>query len=289
MTTFVEAVRGLGLATMSAGEHHHVSDGWVGLDCPRCSPGAGKFRLGYNLAGGYLHCWVCGGLPLLDTLAALAGTDAGRVKDVLRDVPRQAKTQRPRGTLALPAGLGPLDAPHADYLIGRGFNPLELRKLWKIKGTGMLSDVPWRIFIPVHRRGELVSWTARSLGDGRRDKYHNARPDQESYPMKHTLYGIDHCRHGVIVHEGPTDVWRTGPGAAGTLGVSYSREQLALLTRYPIRVVCFDNEPDAQRRAARLCEQLAPWEGETYRVELDSPDPGSATPRETRLLRKVIE
>jgi DNA primase len=141
----------------------------------------------------------------------------------------------------------------------------------------------WRIWIPVHVRGELVTWTTRSIGDG---GYVSARPEEERTPIKHCLYGLDHCRHVAVVVEGPADVWKIGPGAVATFGVSYTQEQVALLAEIPIRVVCFDREVGAQRQATKLCRALEAHPGSTCRVELDAEDPGSASEEEVSALRK---
>lgn len=284
-----ELLRGWGVPFAEAGEHHHVSEGWLGLDCPRCSPRWGHYRLGYSLAGHYLSCWVCGHLPLIATVAELAGLHPGKVAEGMRGIVRSLPRRRPRGRLELPDGLGPLGPLQEAYLRGRGFDPPALRRLWRVKSIGWRGGpVAHRVFIPVHLRGEIVSWTARACVEGVRKKYHNAAPQQEAYPAKELLYGADHARHAVVVHEGPTDVWRTGPGAVATLGVAYTAAQLALIARYPVRAVCFDSEPEAQRRARRLCDDLACFPGQTHLVRLDAPDPGSAGPGEVRRLRRAF-
>lgn len=74
-----------------------------------------------------------------------------------------------------------------------------------------------------------------------------------------------------------------------TLGVLVTSAQIARLARYPVRVVCFDNEAGAQRRALALCRELSVFAGTTQNVVLDAADPGSAPPAETRALRRLIE
>ena len=54
------------------------------------------------------------------------------------------------------------------------------------------------------------------------------------------------------------------------------------------RVVCYDNSPDAQRRANELCEVLSVFPGETINVQLDTgDDPASADRAEIELLRRT--
>ena len=106
---------------------------------------------------------------------------------------------------------------------------------------------------------------------------------------KELLYGEDYCRGSVIIHEGPTDVWRTGPGAVALLGTGFTDAQVLRLSHYGLRIVCFDSEPAAQRRANKLCSLLDGFPGETINVVLDSKDPGSATPKEIAKLRKLLK
>jgi DNA primase len=161
-----------------------------------------------------------------------------------------------------------------------------MQRLWNAQGIGMSSQLPWRIFIPIELNGEMVSWTTRSINDyGLR--YISAKLTQESFPHKHLLYGEDYARHTVIIHEGPLDVWTVGPGAVGTLGTSYTRAQVVRMSKYLRRVVCFDNEPEAQRRARKLCDDLEPFEGETHNVILDAKDANTASAKEIRRLRRL--
>ncbi len=69
------------------------------------------------------------------------------------------------------------------------------------------------------------------------------------------------------------------------MGVVYSQEQLILMSKFPVRVIAFDSEPEAQRRADKLCRELAGFGGKTLRVELKADDPGSATDKEIKQLR----
>ncbi len=282
------ALKELGIHFLREGEHHHVSSGWLGFDCPRCSPHSGRYRLGLNLSGVYLSCWVCGHLPL-SVLSEVGGVGADAVRKAFKGVTRAfAQPKRPRGRLQLPLNVGPLQKQHRDYLSGRRLDVDSLRKLWKLKGTDHTGEPPWHVVVPVHHRGEVVSWTARSLDPQARTRYHNARPDQEAVPAKSLLYGADHARHAVSVHEGPADVWAVGPGAVAVMGLNYTREQLLLLASYPSRYVCFDNEPGAQARARRLCEDLAALPGQTSNVALESKDAGSAPDKELNQLRRLL-
>ena len=273
--------------------HNHARDGWLNFDCCWCGPsGAGKYHMGLNTRGGYVNCWVCGPHSLIDTLMELSGRPYPHVKALLKDVEgnrRYTPRTKHTGTLKLPDGIGPLLAPHRKYLRKRGLSVATLLRLWNLQSIGFNPNgLQWRIFIPITFEGKVVSWTTRSLVDTG-VRYLSAPSECEAYPHKDLLFGEDYCRHSLVVHEGPFDVFRTGPGATATCGVGYSKAQVQRISKYPIRVICFDNQPEAQVRARQLCDELEPFPGETLNVVLDSKDAGSANDREIKYLRSFLK
>lgn len=96
------------------------------------------------------------------------------------------------------------------------------------------------------------------------------------------------AHHAVVIVEGPADAWNVGPGAVALFGVGYTPQQVAALAQYPVRVVCMDSDSEGRAAAERLCSELSIFPGDTYRVELDADDPGSASKREVRKLRKAF-
>lgn len=271
--------------------HEHCRYGWLQIDCHRCSPGWKHFRLGYNLSGRYLSCWNCGRVSLWDTVQALTGWPRRRVAAFLGELPRERAPVAPdRGVVRLPAGLGPLLGAHRRYLRGRGFDPDAVAQVWGLKGIGIAAKLQWRIFIPIVLKGELVSWTTRSISDSPVGRYRSASVDQESLNHKTLLYGEHLVRHAVIVHEGPTDVWRTGPGAVAVMGTGYSTAQVYRLSRYPLRVICFDSEPQAQKRARELADALRVFPGSTQVATLSTgKDVAEADEDEVEELRGLIQ
>lgn len=276
--TIQELLTEYGVRYLDGGGHHHCRPGWLQMDCPFCSKGAGRYRMGYSLDRGNFCCWVCGPHPAIETLVELTGQSASKCYTLRGgiDFRKLKEVPRPIGKLEVPEGVGPLARQHKAYLRRREFDPEAVERLWKVQGTGISDRLAWRLFIPIHYRGEVVSWTTRSLSDTHSVRYVSARPDQEKLPHRDLLYGEDWCGHAVIVHEGPLDVWATGPGAVCTFGLTYSKTQVLRLSRYPIRVVCFDSEPVAQRRARQLVRDLGPFAGETYCVTLSSKDPAES-------------
>lgn len=283
--TIEELLLTLGVSYLLEG-HHHCRPGWAQLDCPVCSPGSGSYRLGIHLGSGAANCWSCGHLNTTHVLALVADQPHAQLREALRGVIRtRQEGLRPRGKLTLPDRLGPLRKPHLRYLERRGFDPDLLTRLWGLQGTDIHPRLPWRIFIPIHHEGRVVSWTTRGLTD-REPRYINARPTEEALPAKSVLFGEDYCRHAVVITEGPFDAMRVGPGAVATLGLATTDAQVLRMCKYPRRIVCFDNSPQAQARATALCRSLQCFPGRTWNVVLDAKDPGEAPEREIRLLRE---
>jgi hypothetical protein len=273
--------------------HEHCRPGWIQIDCPSCGR-SGHFRLGYNLRGRYCNCWACGPKRLSEVLVTLAGLSPLAARSLTEGLDNQRNLLLPApGRLRLPSGLGDLLPAHETYLRERGFNPTRLVKLWRIRGLGQDGRSPsgqhlsWRIFIPITLFGEIVSWTTRHISNVHKIRYRAAGIEHERISRKKLLYGEDYVRHStIVVCEGPTDVWRVGPGCVATLGTGVSTTQVVRLGRYSRRVVCFDAEKEGQMRAKELCDRLMVLDGVTENVVLDAKDPGSASDREIMQLRQ---
>lgn len=288
MTTFEDILRDYRIESRREGQHHHAVYGWIQFDCPHCSPKSGRFRMGYNIARRNLNCWVCGPHGLVDTVSLLTGEPVKRVLSLLGDLAHPVHEERPqrRGTLKLPRGRVPLLPQHRRYLEKRGFDPDEIVQLWGVEGIGVDTRYGWRLFIPAHLDDEVVSWTTRSICDTNSARYKSAPHEMESVSLKQILYGEQYCRHAIIVNEGPLDAWAIGPGAVATCGVSFTREQVYRMTRYTVRVIVFDKENQAQKRAKTLVEQLSIFPGETYNVVLSGKDASRSPKRELAELRR---
>jgi len=285
----IQALDELKISYKKAGEHRHVRGEFVGVDCPFCSPSSEKYHLGISVQWGNCSCWKCGRHTLYDSLVATVH-NRSIVGDVLRRLKydRSAiKQKKVEGSLVVPKGVGEMTEAHIAYLQRRGFSAPVIASLWDIQGIGIAPRLQWRLFIPIYLHGRQVSWTTRSIGKEGGRRYINAGPLEESVAAKGILYGQDYLRSSVIVHEGPTDVWRTGPGSTALFGLNYSQAQLEALSGYPLRVVCLDNTDEAQSVAKGLCRDLAPFPGETIQVRLESgEDPGSADDQEIEELRE---
>lgn len=275
---------------LRAGEDHHAREGWIQLECPFCGKGSGKHHLGVNLKGGYANCWKCGSHSLNSVFASVLDVSFREAKSLTGKVDKLPEERgKKRGTLKIPKFVEGMKPIHRKYLRNRGYDPKQVRDLWGAKGIGRATgSLSWRIFIPIRYKGKTVSWTTRSVSDSGL-RYLSASEDQEEIPHKELLYGEDFCVNSCVIVEGPLDVWRIGPGAVGTCGTGYSRAQVLKMSKYPLRVIVYDSEPTAQRRAERLMDMLSGFDGETINVELESGDPGEATDEEVREIRKLAE
>lgn len=287
--TFEELMTELKVPFIREG-HKHCRPGWSQIDCPSCGPGTSKFHLGYNLELKYFNCWRCGGQFVPKVLRAL-GASSATIAEFLRyqDTETVVKRERSRGSLVEPAGLGPLLAKHRQYLLERGFNPTRIERIWGVKGIGIAPRLSWRLYIPIFEDGRQVSWTTRATGDRVVQRYISASAQEESKNHKEVIYGADMCHHSVVVVEGPTDAWAVGPGAGATFGTAFSTAQVRRLIDIPHRYVCFDSSPDAQARAEELANQLSCFPGSTENIQLDAKDPGSASKKEIKQLRRLAK
>lgn len=295
MRNLIDVLNELNVKYCRSGEHHHVRDGWVGVNCPWCPPPRGHkgaFRLGIEINSGRTNCWVCGRHSIASVLVEVAKVPYKTAKGLLSGIRLSnlspAHVPKPDSKLQRPSGIGPMLPAHRKYLQVRGFNPDKIEKLWNVMGIGIAGSLQWRLYIPITLDGQEVSWTTRSIAENNVRKYISASPNQERLHFKDSLYGIDMVRTTIVVVEGPTDVWRIGPGAVALYGLNYTPSQVALIAKFPWRVICFDNEPDAQKKATRLCNTLSLLPGRTTNIRLDAEDPGSASLEEIKRFRRLV-
>ncbi len=283
-----------GVDVARAGANKHVRPGWLGIDCPFCGS-QGKYHMGVNVHYLNAHCWGCGGRPLYELVKAL---DRGIPWAAVRDLKeRRGVTSRKfdnatkGGKYKPPVGLTDiLSARHRQMLLDRGIDcdAPDFDRLWGLRSIDYTGgQYKFRMFIPITLGFETVSYTTRSSHGGLR--YLSARPEDEKVPHKRLLFGEDHVRDTILVFEGPLDVVAIGPGSTATFGTEFTPAQVARISRYPKRYICYDNEPHAQRQANELANQLRVLPGKTWVCRLErAKDPGSAGDKERAQLRKLI-
>jgi len=267
----------------------HCRPGWINIDCPFCGKNTQKFHMGYSIQGNYCSCWRCGWQPLIKVVAEITNTAYKQAAKLIGGLTSHTiYTQKKHGKIQEPKSVGPLQKPHKLYLKKRGLDWRALQSRWDVKGIGIASQMSWSIFIPIHLHGNTVSWTTRAIGN-RDAKYMSAPREKETICHKDLLFGEDYVSNTIIVTEGPFDVFKIGPGAVATFGMIATANQIAKMIKYPRRFICFDNEPEAQKRAKRLCDDLGVFKGDTYNIRLTSNDAGDSSPEEIRDLQKLLE
>lgn len=125
-----------------------------------------------------------------------------------------------------------------------------------------------RVTFPIRdRRGRMMSFGARTLGDGQ-PKYLNG-PETALFSKRRTLFNLDLAREAVhrgaelVVVEGYMDVIAMDQagfgGAVAPLGTAMGEEQLELLWRMsPSPILCLDGDAAGARAALRVCEVSLP-------------------------------
>lgn len=272
---------------------HHVpfkgpnNRGWLEMACPVCH---GE-NLGWHESRQLFFCWVCGRLPLIDTLCKLTGSNTATTTAALakcvgthaHEIITEQKSVTP-SKLEYPPGVGKLSHFHWAYLESRGLNVTQtMHEFGPLYGSGVdtLPMYMRRIFAPYIHNGKECSWQARST---RRDcvkerRYMTCPLELEMEVAKDSVYGIDHATRlkWAFIVEGLFDVWKVGPGAVHTYGITWNMSQVATLVGNGIKkvAVCYDNESDAQLSAKKLCSALSCLGIITYNVKLTNhKDPG---------------
>ncbi len=126
-----------------------------------------------------------------------------------------------------------------------------------------------RVMFPItDRRGRIVAFGARLLGDAKAAKYINS-PDTPLFHKGRTLYNLDRAAAAVrdgavlVVAEGYMDVialHRAGfTGAVAPLGTALTEDQITALWRHADEpVLCFDGDEAGARAAARAADRALP-------------------------------
>ena len=125
-----------------------------------------------------------------------------------------------------------------------------------------------RVMFPItDRRGRVVAFGARTLGDGQ-PKYLNS-PETPLFHKGATLYGLAHAREqarergSVVVVEGYMDVIALHQAgfayAVAPLGTAVTEQQIEELWRLaPEPILCLDGDKAGQRAMARALERAFP-------------------------------
>jgi hypothetical protein len=272
--------------------HTHCREGWAQVDCPFC--GDSNKKLGLYIKGKpRFNCWKCGAHGVNETVAELLGIPISKVKVLLKDMDTyslEPSTVVKRTELILPPTTTALKRKHRDYLRSRGIDK-ERWELFQLKGTTYCYATPllsWRIVIPYILKKQWVSWVARDITGESKMRYVAAKAEQEKVNRKELLFGEHLAGQSVCVVEGEFDAIAFGAGAVAVGGTGYTQHQINRLTKYPVRGICFDSEPRAQKRAKQLANLLSSFPGQTYILQLDAKDMGEASKKEIASVRRAL-
>jgi hypothetical protein len=279
----------------------NIQDGWIGLNCPFCPDPS--THLGYNLSeefGTSFNCWRCGSHSAVKTISALLDVNERRAREIIRSYEGKSETTEPeievhKKELRFPSNVDNLKPIHKWYLKKRGFSPKVIENYWGVMGTGPTSilddkDYRYRIVIPIYWNGKVVSWQTRDVTGKGEPKYINCPKDREIIHNKSIVYGLqEYWGDTGIVTEGVTDVWRLGPMAVATLGISFKDEQVRVIARHFKNIcVIFDSGKQAQYQADRMVKELFSFYGKNaWKLTVDD-DPANLSQEEANYLVKQI-
>ena len=280
-------------------------DGWTNFNCPFHSNGQRGYKMGFNHAGNYLYCWVCGKSSIEKVLSELLSISFYEAKKILLEyetdtiIRSKLKKKNSSGkNIALPGNEIEEGSKAWTYLLNRNFDPKYLIRQYKIKDGGITGYWAFRILIPIFVNNKIVTYQGRSLYSKKKCseldilRYNTLNIQDSVMDAKHIFYGLDDCKNDwVVLVEGPFDRWRLGPNnVLSSLGTSTSQEQINLLAkRYKKVIFLFDNEKQAQDRAKKYGEQLSALgvEVEIFNPEFEH-DPGDYILDEELAVRREL-
>lgn len=277
----------------------HCTQGWINMHCPFCA-GSKNYHLGFDVEGEYFRCWRCGWHPVIETLHRLTGKSPVTLKKIIGSFGGSSRVRKKvieasvrMKAFSFPSNTNRLSKVHKEYLRKRNFDPDHLEKEWGLKSTGIISslgesDYGNRIIIPIHWKGELVSYQGRAVSN-KEPKYKACPKDRELAHHKHILYGnpTGWKATGICV-EGVTDVWRFGPAAFAVFGIEFKMEQIKeICSNFKRVVVVFDDDPQAVKQAEILVGRIRMQGVSAFKTEIVG-DPGDMDQAEADYLVKSL-
>jgi DNA primase len=195
----------------------------------------------------------------------------------------------------------------ARHLSGHGISPERMREAGLLRpgedGEPRGEFFFNRIIFPIlDRRGRVISFGGRLLGDGQ-PKYLNG-PETAIFAKRRTLFGLDRARAAgkgvpIVAVEGYMDVialHQAGfTGAVAPLGTALTEEQLAELWRLsPAPILCFDGDAAGARAAERAADICLPFLSAERTIRIatlpESEDPDTLVQRRgAASFRTIIE
>lgn len=271
------------------------TEGWANITCPFCSD-TGK-HLGLNISRGYANCFRCGWHPLPKVIKALINVTPAESYNILRKYPQEiaeagksVEEREAPSKIELPRGCRSMGQEHKKYLMRRGFDPSELKRIFRLRGTRHYGPYRFRIIAPIYLGGQLVSYQGRDITDRADLKYKACSKKNEIIHHKDILYALDLVPGDTaLVFEGIADVWRFGPGAVGTFGADFTRAQVECLAfNFRKLFIIYDSEEQAQKQAEKMAKQLAILKRESEILTIDEGDPASMSQKYAQALKNEL-
>lgn len=264
-------------------EHHHCTENWINICCPFC--GDENFKLGIHINCYAVSCWKCGNHKISKLFASL-NIPLSIIHKLIPSGEKRRDRDKPK-TLSWPDCVQPVSDEHLDYLERRNFDAKEIVRTWSLMGTRRIGFLRNRIIIPIFQNGIVVSYTSRDITGRSAIRYKNCPINLSIKPAKNCLYGIDKVvGDRIVVVEGPTDVWRLGPGAVATLGTEYTNAQVALMLRFQSVIVLYDRE--AEKEGQKLIRRLRWHNIDATQMTLDVKDPAELTNSEANQIMDIV-
>jgi DNA primase len=261
--------------------------------------------MGFNHAGNYLYCWMCGSHQLEKVFSELLQISFYEAKKILSEyetdtvIRSKMNKKVSKGKIIELSGNEIIKGSKAwGYLFSRNFDPEYLIKQYGIKDGGITGYWAFRILIPIFVNNKIVTFQGRSLYSKKKCseleilRYNTLNIQDSVMDAKHIFYGLDDCKNDwTVLVEGPFDRWRLGPNnVLSSLGTSTSQKQINLLAkRYKKVIFLFDNEKQAQQRAKKYGSELSALgvEVEIFNPEFEH-DPGDYTKEEEKIVKQEL-
>lgn len=271
-------------------------EGWINIQCPFCDDTG--YRMGYNEYFGYFSCFRCGWHGEANTLhKLLSGTKAVAYALIdeyktssNRTIPKHMTTNT-NTICEMPEGSGKFKKPHYEYLKKRNFKPWEIAEQWGLEGTIHSGAYAARIVAPITFNGVLCSYQGRDITGTADLRYKACQQKDEVISHQHLVYGFDQAIQfeQCVVVEGITDVWRLGFGAVCVFGIEFTDYQVRMLASNFKKVyIAFDQEPQAQKQATKLNNELSFRGVECEFIVAGETDPAEMEQEEAdKLMRKL--
>ena len=285
-------------------EGNNVSPGWVNICCPFCDDESN--HLGVKLSDLRVRCWRCGKHYLTSLISEIAQCNMNEAKVfqkiLLADrtvLPPILEKQKEASSANRKAVLLPTESTshfpkmHIEYLEGRGFNPRQIIRRYKLRACYTVGRYKFRIIIPIYVHNRLVSFTSRDVTNEQEIPYKNASAGEVILTAKRTVYNYDNIQKGgnAILVEGPIDVWKLGKPAISIFGVEHTEDQILYLMKKKIDTlfILFDNDEAGRKAARRLGRTMASIINNVELIFLkDKNDPGALTLSEAEFLKRKL-